>query len=61
MPQILQEVQAGDPDLVIHQVEASVPEQYQRLLDGRLDAGIGRAALAPPGAASYLGVGDQSA
>jgi DNA-binding transcriptional LysR family regulator len=54
MPQILQEVQACYPDLVINQVEASVPEQYQQLLDGRLDVGIGRAALAPPGVASHL-------
>lgn len=54
MPQILHEVQARFPDLVIHQVEASVPEQYQQLLDGRLDVGIGRAALAPPGVASRL-------
>jgi DNA-binding transcriptional LysR family regulator len=54
MPQILHEVQARYPDLVIHQVEASVPEQYQRLLDGRLDVGIGRAALAPPEVASLL-------
>jgi DNA-binding transcriptional LysR family regulator len=54
MPQILHEVQAGYPDLVIHQVEASVPEQYQQLLDGRLDVGIGRAAMAPTGVASRL-------
>jgi DNA-binding transcriptional LysR family regulator len=54
MPQILNEVQAKYPDLVIHQVEAGVPEQYQQLLDGRLDVGIGRAALAPPGVASHL-------
>jgi DNA-binding transcriptional LysR family regulator len=54
MPLILHEVQARYPDLVIHQIEASVPEQYQRLLDGRLDVGIGRAALAPPGVASQL-------
>jgi DNA-binding transcriptional LysR family regulator len=54
MPQILQEVQADYPDMVIHQVEVSVPEQYQQLLDGRLDVGIGRAALAPAGVASYL-------
>ena len=47
MPQILHEVQARYPGLVIHQVEATVPEQYQRLADGRLDVGIGRAALAP--------------
>jgi len=54
MPQILHEVQARYPDLVIHQVEASVPEQYQQLVEGRLDVGIGRAALAPPQVASYL-------
>jgi DNA-binding transcriptional LysR family regulator len=54
MPQILHEVQARYPGLVIHQVEASVPEQYQRLIDGRLDVGVGRAALAPPQIASLL-------
>jgi DNA-binding transcriptional LysR family regulator len=54
MPQILHEVQGRYPDLVIHQVEVSVPEQYQQLLDGRLDVGIGRAALAPAGVASQL-------
>jgi DNA-binding transcriptional LysR family regulator len=54
MPQILHEVQARYPGLVIHQVEASVPEQYQQLADGRLDVGIGRAALAPPQVASLL-------
>jgi DNA-binding transcriptional LysR family regulator len=54
MPQILHEVQACYPGLVIHQVEASVPEQYQQLTAGRLDVGIGRAALAPPQVASLL-------
>ena len=54
MPQILHEVQARYPGLVIHQVEASVPEQYQQLTDGRLDVGVGRAALAPPQIASLL-------
>ena len=54
MPQILHEVQARYPDLVIHQIEASVPEQYQRLTDGRLDVGVGRAALAPTQIASLL-------
>jgi DNA-binding transcriptional LysR family regulator len=54
MPQILHEVQARYPGLVIHQVEVGVPEQYQQLIDGRLDVGIGRAALAPPQVASYL-------
>ena len=54
MPQILHEVHARYPDLVIHQVEAGVPEQYQQLIYGRLDVGIGRAALAPPEVASHL-------
>ena len=54
MPQILHEVQARHPGLVINQADASVPEQYQRLTDGRLDVGIGRAALAPPDIASLL-------
>jgi DNA-binding transcriptional LysR family regulator len=48
MPLILREVQARYPGLVIHQVEASMPGQYQQLADGRLDVGIGRAALAVP-------------
>ena len=30
------------------------PEQFQRLVDGRLDVGIGRASLAPPAVASEL-------
>ncbi|HLJ98576.1 MAG TPA: LysR substrate-binding domain-containing protein [Streptosporangiaceae bacterium] len=54
MPQILHEVQARHPHLVIHQVEAGVPGQYQQLIDGRLDVGIGRAALAPARIASLL-------
>ena len=54
MPLILHEAQARYPGLVIHQVEASVPEQYQQLINGRLDVGIGRAALAPPQVASQL-------
>jgi DNA-binding transcriptional LysR family regulator len=54
MPQILHEVQARYPGLVINQVEASVPQQYQQLLDGRLDVGVGRATLAPPQIASLL-------
>jgi DNA-binding transcriptional LysR family regulator len=54
MPQILQDVQAKYPDLVIHQVEVGVPEQLQQLKDGRLDVGIGRAAFAPPEVASEL-------
>ncbi|HEY5985218.1 MAG TPA: LysR family substrate-binding domain-containing protein [Streptosporangiaceae bacterium] len=54
MPWILREVQARYPDLEIHQVEAGVPEQFQRLVEGRLDVGLGRASLAPPAVASEL-------
>ena len=54
MPLILHEVQQRYPDLEIHQVEAGVPEQFERLVDGRLDVGIGRATLAPPAVASEL-------
>jgi len=39
---------------VIHQVEVSVPEQYRRLVAGRLDVGVGRSVLAPPPVASLL-------
>lgn len=54
MSLILHEVQQRFPDLEIHQVEAGVPEQFQRLVDGRLDVGFGRASLAPPTVASEL-------
>jgi len=54
MSLILHEVQQQYPDLEIHQVEIGVPEQFQRLLDGRLDVGIGRASLAPPAVASEV-------
>jgi DNA-binding transcriptional LysR family regulator len=54
MPLILREVQRRYPSLVIHQVEASVPEQFARLAEGRLDVGFGRASLAPAEIASEL-------
>jgi len=54
MPLILHEVQQRYPELVIHQVEAGVPEQFERLVDGRLDVGIGRATLAPATVAAEL-------
>jgi DNA-binding transcriptional LysR family regulator len=54
MTLILHKVQQAYPDLEIHQVEVGVPEQFQRLVDGRLDIGIGRASLAPPTVASEL-------
>jgi DNA-binding transcriptional LysR family regulator len=54
MSLILHDVQQQYPDLEIHQVEIGVPEQFQRLLDGRLDVGIGRASLALSAVASEL-------
>ena len=54
MALILHDVQRQFPDLEIHQVEAGVPEQYGRLIDGSLDVGLGRASLAPPAVASEL-------
>jgi DNA-binding transcriptional LysR family regulator len=54
MPLILRGLQQRFPELEIHQVEAGVPEQFQLLLDGRLDVGFGRASLAPAEVASQL-------
>ncbi|MFC4536234.1 LysR family transcriptional regulator [Sphaerisporangium dianthi] len=54
MPQILRAVQQGHPELTIHQVEASIPEQYRQLADGRLEIGIGLAYQPPPGVTSEL-------
>ena len=47
MALILHEVQQQYADLEIHQVEVGVPEQFQRLVDGRLDVGH-RAGLTGP-------------
>ncbi|MEU4546327.1 LysR family transcriptional regulator [Nonomuraea dietziae] len=54
MPQILRDVQRRHPGLTIHQVEASTPDQYRQLADGRLDIGIGRASQTPPHVTSEL-------
>jgi DNA-binding transcriptional LysR family regulator len=54
MPLILRRLQDQYPDLVIHQVEVGVPDQFHQLADGRLDVGIGRAAMAPHEVASTL-------
>jgi DNA-binding transcriptional LysR family regulator len=54
MPLILHDVQERYPDLEIHQVEVGVPEQLQRLVDGRLDVGLGRALHAPAPVAREL-------
>ena len=60
MPLILHAIQQRFPDLEIHQVEAGVPEQFQRLMDGRLDVGLGRASLAPPTVASSCSASTRS-
>ena len=54
MPRILRVLRDEQPGLEIHEVEASVPEQYRLLADGRIDVGIGRASHAPPTVASEL-------
>lgn len=54
MPQVLRNLQFNHPDLAIHRAEASVPEQYRMLADGRLDVGIGRATHAPNDIASEV-------
>ncbi|MFI6319775.1 LysR family transcriptional regulator [Nonomuraea sp. NPDC050556] len=54
MPQIVREVQQRHPELTIHQVEAGTPEQYRQLADGRLDVGVGLAALPPAGVTAEL-------
>lgn len=54
MPLVLNEVQERFPDLKIHQIRASLPQQYQWLGDGRLDVGFGRAFLTPPEIASKV-------
>lgn len=54
MPLILHDVQERYPDLEIHQFEVGVPEQLQRLVDGRLDIGLGRVFQAPAAVASEL-------
>jgi DNA-binding transcriptional LysR family regulator len=51
---ILRELQGRHPELEIHQVQAGVPEQLRLLADGRLDAGVGRAAETSPIIASEL-------
>lgn len=54
MPRILRAVQERFPDLEIHQVEVSVPEQFRFLAEGRIDVGFGRASHAPGDVASEL-------
>ncbi len=47
MPKVLRALRDEHPALEIHEVEASVPDQYRLLADGRIDVGIGRASQAP--------------
>ena len=54
MPQVLRHMQYNNPELVIHRIEASVPEQYRMLHEARLDVGVGRATQAPAGVASEV-------
>jgi DNA-binding transcriptional LysR family regulator len=48
MPQILRRLGERHAALEVHQVEAGLPDQFRRLVDGRLDVGLGYAFLAPP-------------
>jgi DNA-binding transcriptional LysR family regulator len=54
MPQVLRAVRYNHPKVEIHQVEASVSEQYRLLAGGTLDIGIGLASHAPGAVASEL-------
>jgi DNA-binding transcriptional LysR family regulator len=54
MPQILRLVAQRYTALEIHQVEAGVPDQFRRLVDGRLDVGLGYAFMLPPGLSGEL-------
>ncbi len=54
MPQVLRAVRHNYPHLEVHQLEASVPEQYRLLIGGGLDIGIGLASHAPGMVASEL-------
>lgn len=54
MPQVLRHVQYNRPNLVVHRIEASVPEQYKMLAAGMLDIGVGNAARVPDGVATEL-------
>lgn len=54
MPQVLRNVQYNRPNLVLHRIEAAVPEQYRMLAEGTLDIGVGNAARAPAGVAAEL-------
>lgn len=54
MPQILRNVQYNAPELVVHRLESTVPQQYRMLAEHTLDVGFGRASRAPAGIASEV-------
>lgn len=54
MTRVLDAVRESQRGLEVYQVEAGVPQQYRWLVEGRVDIGIGRAALAPASVASAL-------
>jgi DNA-binding transcriptional LysR family regulator len=54
MPQVLRNLQYNHPSLVVHRIEASVPEQYRMLAAGTLDVGVGGATHAPAGVAAEV-------
>lgn len=47
-------VQGRHPDLEVHQIEATVSQQYAMLTAGELDVGVGYAIAAPNGVASQV-------
>jgi DNA-binding transcriptional LysR family regulator len=54
VPRVVQMFQSRNPRVEFHLVEAGLPEQCRRLIDGRLDVGFGRAAHVPVEIASEL-------
>jgi DNA-binding transcriptional LysR family regulator len=54
VPQVLRAVRRNAPELVVHRIEAQVPEQVLLLSRGDLDVGIGRAWQLPDGITAEL-------
>lgn len=51
---IIDGVQGLHPDIEVHQMEATVSQQYEMLTAGELDVGVGYAIAAPDGVASQV-------
>ncbi|SNY24631.1 LysR family transcriptional regulator [Paractinoplanes atraurantiacus] len=51
---VLHQLFTRHPEVEVHLVHAGVPEQCRGLLDGSLDAGVGRASAVPPEIATEL-------